>query len=126
MKVLLLLLLDFPICPVLFTDGLKQKEVLMVVDSGAEFSLINKTLGEELGFAIAHGEKIEIGQGVGGEIKYVNRMVDLSVAGHTFKAPVAWVIDDTDVPLLLGREVVFELFDIKFIQAQERIEFECR
>ena len=115
-----------PLHPVSFIDGLKQKEVLMIVDSGAEISLINKVLGEELGFAIAYGEKIETGQGVGGDIKYVNRIVDLSIAGHTFKAPVAWVVDDTDVPLLLGRETVFDLFDIKFLQAEERIEFEWR
>ena len=99
----------------------------MVVDSGAEIGLISKTLGEELGFSVAYGEKIEIGQGVGGEIEYVNRMVEMSIAGHTFKAPVAWILSEVgDTPLLLGREVVFDLFDIKFVQAEERIEFEWR
>lgn len=124
-----------PLHPVLFVVGeaapveyrSKQREVLMVVDSGAEVSLISKKLGEELGFSVAYGEKIEIGQGVGGEIEYVNRMVDMSIAGHTFKAPVAWILSDVgDTPLLLGREVVFDSFDIKFIQAEERIEFEWR
>ncbi len=115
-----------PLHPVSFIDGSKQKEVLMIVDSGAEISLINKVLGEELGFAVARSEKIETGQGVGGEIKYVNRTIDMSIGGHHFNTPVAWVIDETDVPLLLGREVVFDLFDIKFVQAEERIEFEWR
>jgi Aspartyl protease len=124
-----------PLHPVLFTVDetapveyrSKQREVLMVVDSGAEIGLISKTLGEELGFSIAYGEKIEIGQGVGGEIEYVNRMVEMLIAGHTFKAPVAWILSDVgDTPLLLGREVVFDLFDIKFVQAEERIEFEWR
>ena len=27
---------------------------------------------------------------------------------------------------LLGREIVFDLFEIKFVQAEERIEFEWR
>ena len=124
-----------PLYPVLFTASaaakleyrLKQREVLMVVDSGAEIGLISKTLGEELGFSVSVGEKIEIGQGVGGEIEYINRMVDLSIDGHTFKAPVAWILSDVgDTPLLLGREVVFDLFDIKFVQAEKRIEFEWR
>ena len=124
-----------PLYPVSFTVGeaapaqyrLKQREVLMVVDSGAEIGLISKTLGEELGFTVSFGEKIEIGEGVGGDIEYVNRMVDMSIAGHTFKAPVAWILSDIgDTPLLLGREVVFDLFDIKFIQAEKRIEFEWR
>ena len=64
--------------------------------------------------------------GVGGEIEYVNRTIEMSIGGHSFKAPVAWVIDETDVPLLLGREVVFDLFDIKFVQAERRIEFDWR
>jgi Aspartyl protease len=124
-----------PLYPVSFTVSeaapaqyrSKQREVLMVVDSGAEIGLISKTLGEELGFSITYGEKIEIGQGVGGEIEYVNRMVEMSIAGHTFKAPVAWILSEVgDTPLLLGREVVFNLFDIKFVQAEERIEFEWR
>jgi Aspartyl protease len=116
-----------PLYPVLFTDQLKQREVLMVVDSGAEVSLITKTLGEELGFSVTYGEKIEVGQGVGGEIEYVYRTIDLTVDGYTFKAPLAWVISDSnDIPLLLGREVVFDLFDIKFVQAEEKIEFQWR
>jgi Aspartyl protease len=124
-----------PLHPVLFIVGeaapveyrSKQREVLMVVDSGAEVSLISKTLGEELGFSVAYGEKIEIGQGVGGEIEYINRIIDISIAGHTFKAPVAWILSEVgDTPLLLGREVVFDLFDIKFVKAEERIEFEWR
>ena len=51
----------------------------------------------------------------------------VSIAGHTFKVPVAWILSEVgDTPLLLGREVVFDLFDIKFVQAEERIEFEWR
>ena len=36
---------------------------------------------------------------------------------------------DTEIanaPLLLGRETVFDLFDLKFVQAEERVEFEWR
>ena len=123
-----------PLYPVLLNVGeaapqeyrLKHREVLMTVDSGAEVSLISKVLGEELGFSVSYGESIETGMGVGGEIEYVNRTIDMSIGGHSFKAPVAWVIDETDVPLLLGREVVFDLFDIKFVQAEQRIEFDWR
>jgi hypothetical protein len=31
-----------------------------------------------------------------------------------------------NAPLLLGREVVFDSFDLKFVQADERIEFDWR
>jgi hypothetical protein len=69
----------------------------------------------------------QTGEGVGGEIQYVNRSLDFTIDGHTFKATIAWLITDVaSAPLLLGREVVFDLFDIKFVQAEKRIEFEWR
>jgi hypothetical protein len=99
----------------------------MVVDSGAEVTLISRELGNLLGFSISSGEPISTGNGVGGEIEYVNRLVDLTIDEHTFQAPVAWLLTKvTNAPLLLGREVVFDMFDIKFIQAEERIEFAWR
>ena len=37
----------------------------MVVDSGAQLSLISREVGESLGFEISKGEPITVGQGVG-------------------------------------------------------------
>lgn len=80
-----------------------------------------------MGFTVSLGEELETGTGVGGEIEYVNRSIELTIDGHAFRATVAWILtENTNAPLLLGREVVFDLFDIKFIQAEERIEFEWR
>lgn len=57
----------------------------------------------------------------------VKRIIDLTIDQRTFKAPVTWLLTEiANAPLLLGREVVFDLFDIKFVQAEERIEFEWR
>jgi Aspartyl protease len=108
-------------------NGSVSHNTLMLVDSGAELSLISREIGELLGFQIADGEILSDGTGVGGEIQYVTRAVDLTIDGHNFKAPVAWLQTEiTDAPLLLGREVVFDLFNIEFIQAEERIEFKWR
>jgi hypothetical protein len=80
-----------------------------------------------LGFRVADREILSEGTDIGGEVQYVTREVDLSIDGHSFKAPVAWLQTKiTDAPLLLGREVVFDLFNIEFIQAEERIEFKWR
>jgi Aspartyl protease len=99
----------------------------MVVDSGSEVSLIDRELGYLLGLTLLPEEVPQTGEGVGGEIQYVNRSLDLTIDGRTFKATVAWLISDVaPAPLLLGREVVFDLFDIKFVQAEKRIEFEWR
>jgi Aspartyl protease len=116
-----------PLYPVTLTCESNSKEILMVVDSGAQLSLISREVGESLGFTVSKGEPITIDQGVGGEVQYVRRMIDLTIDQRTFQAPVAWLLTDvTNAPLLLGREVIFDLFDIKFVQAEERIEFEWR
>ncbi|MCY7337084.1 MAG: hypothetical protein LH613_12875 [Chamaesiphon sp.] len=117
-----------PLYPVTLATSVNRKEMYMTVDSsGAEVSLVSREIGDLLGFTVSLGEELETGEGVGGEIAYINRSIDLTIDGHTFRATVAWILtENTNAPLLLGREVVFDLFDIKFVQAEERIEFEWR
>jgi Aspartyl protease len=116
-----------PLYPVTLTCESNSEEIVMLVDSGAQLSLISNEVGKSLGFEVSKGEPITIGQGVGGEVQYVKRVIDLTIDHHTFKAPVAWLLTEiANAPLLLGRDVVFNLFDIKFVQADERIEFEWR
>lgn len=116
-----------PLYPVTLTCESNSKQLLMVIDSGAQLSLISREVGASLGFEISKGEPITVGQGVGGEVQYVKRIVDLTIDDRTFKAPVAWLLTEiVNAPVLLGREVVFDLFDIKFVQAEERIEFDWR
>lgn len=116
-----------PLYPVTITCEANSEEILMLVDSGAQLSLISREVGDSLGFEVSKGEPITIGEGVGGEVQYVKRIIDLTIDNRTFKAPVAWLLTEiTNAPLLLGREVVFDLFDVKFVQAEERIEFDWR
>jgi Aspartyl protease len=116
-----------PLYPVTLTCESNSEEIVMVVDSGAQLSLISREVGNSLGFEVSRGEPITVGQGIGGEVQYVKRIIDLTIDRRTFKAPVAWLLTEiTNAPLLLGRDVVFDLFDIKFVQAEERIEFEWR
>ena len=51
----------------------------------------------------------------------------MTIDGHSFIAPVAWLQTKTGgEQLLLGREVVFDKFNIEFRQADEQIIFTCR
>ena len=67
-----------------------------------------------------------------GGIEYVLRDVEMTIDGHSFIAPVAWLQTKTGgeqlllEQLLLGREVVFDKFNIEFRQADEQIIFTCR
>jgi hypothetical protein len=105
-------------------DGSKSYE--MLVDSGADFSVVDYETGEMLGFQISTGELPNAGEGVGSVIEYVMREVTVTLEGHTFKAGVAWLLDENIVEAILGREVIFDLFDIEFKQADEEVIFKWR
>jgi hypothetical protein len=99
-----------PLYPVALTCESNTEEILMTVDSGAQLSLISHEVGKSLGFEVSKGEPITVGEGVGGEVKYVRRLIDMTIDKHTFEAPVAWLITEiASAPLLLGRDVVFDL-----------------
>ncbi|MEG4280756.1 DUF5678 domain-containing protein [Microcoleus sp. MON1_C1] len=103
-----------------------SENVQILVDSGAELSLITKKLGEDWGCSRTAGESISKAEGVGGSIEYLLRDIEIELDGHIFTAPVAWAQTDACQEILLGREVVFDLFDIEFKQAEETIIFKRR
>ncbi|MEC4818921.1 MAG: retropepsin-like domain-containing protein [Scytonema sp. PMC 1069.18] len=98
----------------------------MLVDSGADFSLISLKVGQDLGYALADGEQTLLAQTIGGSVEYVLRNVEMTIDGHSFIAPVAWLQNNTTDIMLLGREAVFDKFNIEFRQAEEKIIFSWR
>lgn len=98
----------------------------MVVCSGADFSVISFKAGQDLGYNLADAEEKLVGQGLGSPVEYVLRRIEMTIEGHTFTAPVAWLQNQTTDVMLLGREVVFDKFNIEFRQADEQIIFTWR
>jgi Aspartyl protease len=100
----------------------------MLVDSGADISVISKDFGELLGLSVSDNEKIFSANGVGGGIlQYVEREIFFKINNKTItKVPVAWIQDDRYKEMIIGREVVFDTFDIEFKQAEETIIFKKR
>jgi hypothetical protein len=97
---------------------------IMLVDSGAELSLIPFKTGEELGYALADSESKLVAETIGGQVEYVMRDIEMTINEKQFVAPVAWLQSDTGAAqLLLGREVVFDKFNIEFRQSEEKIIF---
>lgn len=100
----------------------------MLIDSGADISVISKIYGEQLGLTLAPHEKIFSANGVGGGVlKFVEREIIFKFNNNDgIKAPVAWIQDDRYSEMIIGREVVFDKFDIEFKQAEEEIIFKYR
>lgn len=103
-----------------------EMNATMVVDSGADFGVISLKAGQDLGYSLADGEEILLGQAIGGRVEYVLRRIEMTIDEHTFTAPVAWLQNNTADVMLLGREVVFDKFNIEFRQADEQIIFTWR
>jgi len=60
--------------------------------------------------------------GIAGRIGYYINYTNAVVAGETLTIPVAWATQDT-VPLLLGRQGVFDKFVITFNEKKGEINF---
>ena len=107
--------------------GSKEINVIMLVDYGAELSLISLKVGQDLGYALADSESTLLAETIGGKVEYVLRNVEIIIDGYSLIAPVAWLQTNTGgEQLLLGREVVFDRFNIEFRQADEQIIFTWR
>ena len=100
----------------------------MLVYSEADISVISKDFGELLGLSVSDNEKIFSANGVGGGIlQYVEREIFFKINNKSItKVPVAWIQDDRYKEMIIGREVVFDTFDIEFKQAEETIIFKKR
>ncbi len=98
----------------------------MLVDSGADITVIPRWTGEDLGLQLAEDQYIEQAESINGRVGYVIRSLTFTLDGHSFKAPVGWIQTDGVEDILLGREVVFDLFDVEFKQAEETIIFKKR
>jgi hypothetical protein len=100
----------------------------MLVDSGADFSVISLKVGQELGLVLADAEQTLQAQGVGGTANFVLRSLTMTIDDQVFIMPVAWLQEELRniEDMILGREVVFDKFNIEFRQAEERIIFTWR
>ncbi len=91
------------------------------VDSGADYTLIPYRMGRFLGLERIATEVKEIG-GIGGVIGVRFAVVPMKIEAHQLDCPIAWAQIER-VPFLLGRDGVFEHFDITFQQRNKKTVF---
>ncbi len=103
-----------PVARVILINNKKELAEHLYVDSGADITLIPKSVGEWLGFVVDQQDKIVEIKGVGERgIPIVVKKIKIKIGEKLIDARVAWALVE-EVPLLLGREDVFKLFDINF------------
>jgi hypothetical protein len=92
------------------------------VDSGADYTLIPYRMGRFLGLEKIASEIREMG-GIGEVIAVRFALVPMRIETYQFDCIVAWAQIER-VPLLLGRERVFDRFNITFQQRSKKTLFE--
>lgn len=111
----------------LSVEGGAEVSEFVLVDSGADISVISFETGRNLGLELTPAEILHQAQGVGGGIvNYALRQINIKIGEHNITAPMAWLQDEESSEMILGREVVFDQFDIEFKQADEAIIFRKR
>lgn len=92
----------------------------MVVDSGADFTILPRYLSEDLGVSLEHGCIIDKTKGVGGEqtIYLCKTKIKVRIGSLERKIPLAF-FDTNEVPPLLGRLGFLETFDTQFLKSHQ-------
>ena len=97
-----------------------SETVLMLLDSGADLSLIPYSVGEAIGLEPDMSRRSEM-QGVGeGSVPYILSRVQISIGATEVPVRIGWTLI-AEVPLLLGRLDVFRHFAIEFRTFENKI-----
>jgi len=104
-----------PIARIKFISDKEEYLCEIIVDSGADITLIPKSFGELLGFSFK-GEKIREIRGIGeGVIPYVIKIAVVKIGKYKFNSRIGIALIE-EIPLILGRLDIFDQFDIEFKQ----------
>ncbi|MFH1386908.1 MAG: hypothetical protein ABIH50_04515 [bacterium] len=97
----------------------------MYVDSGADVSIMMRSFGELFGHDLNKGKKIRL-KGIGPNHinAYVHNM-DVLIGKHTELIEVA-IAENDNMPNILGRRNVFDLFGIRFMNLEQQTWFQKR
>lgn len=89
--------------------------ITMIVDSGADYTLLPKFLATSLGVNLLKDCRIITTQGVGGHSKVylLKKKIEVRIGEYERKIPVGFLNSDS-VPPLLGRQEFFETFKVLF------------
>ncbi len=91
-------------------------ELSMLVDSGADITILSRRIGDIMGLYVEEGEE-KVFRGIVGEmIAYVHK-IPLFINGKEVETRVAFAL--SEVPNLLGRLDIFKNFEISFIKEED-------
>lgn len=116
-------LVKTPSIPVTMIGKKDAVEVIALIDSGADISVIPKEMAEILGFNLKR--KSHKSFGIGGEVDSIEDSMKIIVnKGHekyVLEIPILIILDKYSFPPLLGRAGFFDYFKIQFDQQRYKV-----
>jgi len=112
-----------PIAEVFIKDKQgKWRALTMYIDSGADASVLSRSFGELFGHNIEKGKRIRM-KGFGEEeiIAFIHTM-QIKLGKHEIEVKIV-IAENDNVPNVLGRKDVFNLFEIQFKNLKECTRF---
>lgn len=110
-----------PVAKLLITHKDKTVPQIFYVDSGADITIIPRSVGEILDLPNPKTSEIFDIMGIGEKgVPIVLRRVQILVNDFKIFCRIGWALIE-DVPLLLGREDFFKYFDITFIKNKKTV-----
>ena len=91
-------------------------EISIIVDSGADITVLSKRVGDIMGIDVEEGEE-KIFRGIVGELIAYVHSIPLFIDGKELEVRVAFAL--AEVPNLLGRLDIFRNFEINFRKEED-------
>ena len=111
-----------PMLQVTLFNGLKRKQVICLVDSGADESLFHSSIGRDLGIDIESGRHKEF-DGIAGNLTAYMHLIELQIQDFPERIKIeAGFTESEDVDAIVGQAGFFENFRICFDRRKGRIE----
>jgi len=109
-----------PIIPVSIIGPKRNLNIFMLLDSGADLSLIPYSVGETIGLELDIENRSEV-QGIGeGSVPYILTTVKLKIEEVEIPIRMGWALIE-EVPFILGRLDIFKKFSIEFREFENKI-----
>lgn len=110
-----------PVAKIILINKYKKIPQIFYVDSGADITLVPRSIGEILELENPKPSEITDIKGIGEKgVPMVLRKLKIQLGDILIDSRIGWALIE-DVPLLLGREDFFKYFDIVFSKNKKTI-----
>jgi len=116
-----------PVIPVEITHKNRSIPYEVLVDSGADFCILDAQIGELLGIDIESGTAMKVAGITGVAKAYYIHAVKMSVGGWVYSVKVGFLSDIAELGYgVVGQKGFFDIFIVKFDLLKEEVELKPR